>query len=385
MQNGIPEGTALSGRSTALLSPFRTRADLALVPEWIEWLGLALNAEPVRLAAPPHDFAQQTHALSAHGVLPLLYVRLRDDPQWRDLPPDLHASLAGAFQQSAARSFLLDGELVRIGTNQGGLALLKGSAVGRLIYPNPALRPVSDVDLLVRREDVVGVQARLAELGYAGHGLTSHRRLGGVARRYRAEMQLAADVAGCGRLLVELHWALVEAPYYVERMQADDLWNGAVPVAGMPGFLMPRPVVLLAHACAHLSMHHSSDLRLIWLVDVDRLARLPGLDWNEVLGAAERWKLGFALHITLTTAGRWLGTPIPGFVTTGLAELSRDPIAVSSWGLGDDTRGRALRRAVRSLTALGPIDGTRYAAWLALRMLLRPLELALLRRTSGQP
>lgn len=368
----------------ALLSPFRTRDELMLAPDWCDWLGSALRAGPVSLPPPPQDFTQQAHVLSGHGILPLLYVRLRDDYLWRTLSQEMRASLSDAFQQSAARSFLLESELIRIGNAPGSLALLKGSAVGRLIYPNPALRPVSDIDLLVRREAVEAVQSHLADLGYVGQGLTAHRRLGALARRYRAEMPLVADVPGCGRLLVELHWALVEAPYYVERMQPDELWAGASLAPGLPAFLMPRPVLLLAHACAHLSMHHSSDVRLIWLVDVDRLARLPDLDWHEVLDAADRWKLGFALHITLIVTRRWLGTPVPDTVTARLAELAQDPIAASSWGLGDESQGRAVRRAVRSLAALGPADGMQYAAWLALRTALRPLEIAMRRRTAGQ-
>ncbi len=368
----------------ALLSPFRTRENLTLAPEWYDWLAPALRAEPVRLPQPPQDFAGQTHRLSGHGILPLLYVRLRDDPLWRTLSQEIRASLADAFQQSAARSFLLDTELVRIANPRGSLALLKGSAVGRLIYPNPALRPVSDIDLLVRREAVDAVQSHLVDLGYVGQGITAHRRLGALARRYRAEMPLMADVPGCGRLLVELHWALVEAPYYVDRMQPDDLWAGASPAPGLPGFLMPRPVLLLAHACAHLSMHHSSDLRLIWLVDVDRLARLPHLDWDELVDAVARWRLGFALHTTLAVATRWLGTPVPDAVTARLAQLARDPIGASFWGLGDETKGRAVRRAARSLAALGPVRGTKYAAWLVLRAALRPLELLMRQRAARQ-
>lgn len=369
----------------ALLSPFRTRDGLTLAPEWYDWLATALRAEPVRLPQPPQDFGRQAHVLSGHGILPLLYVRLRDDPLWHTLSQEMRVSLADAFQQSAARSFLLDTELVRIANAPHSLALLKGSAVGRLVYPNPALRPVSDIDLLVRREAVDDVQSHLVDLGYVGQGLTAHRRLGALARRYRAEMPLVADVPGCGRLLVELHWALVEAPYYVERMQPDALWVGASPAPGLPGFLMPRPVLLLAHACAHLSMHHSSDLRLIWLVDVDRLARLPYFDWDELIAVAARWRLGFAIHTTLTAAGRWLGTPVPGTVTARLAELAQDPLGASFWGLGDETPGRAIRRAARSLAALGPAGGAKYAAWLVLRLALRPLELLMRLRTAGQP
>ena len=154
-----------------------------------------------------------------------------------------------------------------------------------------------------------------------------------------------------------------------------DLSRHAIPGIGMP---------LLTTGCQDTTLEVESLLELMREQAPHSSARLPDLDWHEVLDAADRWKLGFALHITLLVTRRWLGTPVPDTVTARLAELAQDPIAASSWGLGDESQGRAVRRAVRSLAALGPADGVHYAAWLALRTALRPLEIAMRRRTAGQ-
>jgi hypothetical protein len=347
---------------------------------WIAWLGQALCGVSAPLSAPPDGFVAAHRILSSHGILPLLYIRLRDDPCWVSLSDEMRSALAGAFRSSAARSFLLEEELARISTAYPGLALLKGSALGRTVYGNAAVRPVSDLDLLALREEASTIQACWLPLGYAASGLAANGRIGRWVRRYRAELPFTTELPGCGRLLVELHWTLVEVPYYVDRIAAADLWRDASPAPGLPNLLVPRPAVLLAHACTHLAMHHSHDLRLIWLVDIDRLVRSDTLDWDEVIRIAEVWKIGFAIHTCLMTAFRWLGTPTPPGALDALAQLATDRISRRSWGLGDETAGRSWRKAMGSLATMRPDQALRYLMWLGMRAVLRPAEWLLLAR-----
>jgi hypothetical protein len=360
-------------------APYAMRAELALPAEWAAWVSAVVaGQQPAAPVAPP--FSRVEASLARHGVLPVLYDRLRADASWHALAPEIRAALASAFQTSAARTFLLDGELARIAAAAPGLTLLKGSALGRTVYNNPALRPVSDLDLLVERERAGEVQRRLEGIGYRGLGLTAHPRVGRLARRYRCELPLVGPVAGLGSLLVELHWSLAELPYYVDLIPAAALQAGASRLPELPDFAVPRPAVSLAVAAGHLALHHSRDLRLIWLVDFDCLARSGRVDWDDLLGLAERWKLGLALHAGLKVVRDWLGTPVEPSVLAELARLAGDPIAVRAWGLGDAAPGRARRRAAASFRMLPAAAAIRYAGWLALRSALRPLERAGARR-----
>ncbi len=270
----------------------------------------------------------------------------------------------------------------RCATAAGGLTLLKGAAVGHTVYPNPALRPVSDLDLLTPREQVGRVQSRLEAIGYRGVGLTAHRRLGGLARRYRAELPLVGYVPGLGHLLVELHWSLAEIPYYIDLVTPAALAEDAKPLHALPGCSAPRPSVLLAYAAGHLALHHSRDLRLIWLVDLDYLVRSGRVDWDDLLRIAEAWKLGLALHAGLAAVAGWLRTPVDPAIMAELGRLAQDPVGVRLWGLGDEAPDRAWRRAAASLSTLPPASALRYAGWLALRGALRPIEHA---ASAGAP
>jgi hypothetical protein len=136
--------------------------------------------------------------------------------------------------------------------------------------------------------------------------------------------------------------------------------------------------VLLAYAAGHLALHHSRDLRLIWLVDLDRLVRSGRVDWSDLVGLAEAWKLGLALHAGLEASARWLETPVDQAAMTQLGRLSSDPVGVRSWGLGDEANDRAWRRARAATSALSPGGALRYVSWLAMRAALRPLETRML-------
>ena len=287
-------------------SQFALRSDAELPPVWLRWLGAALRADagPAELAPPPGALTTTlVSALATHGLAPLLYLQVRDRAGAQGWSPAVLAALAGTFQTNAVRSYLMDAELTRLAGALAAcgvpVALLKGAATGRTVYGSPAARLVNDLDLLIPADNVEEARAAVALLGYVAHGPLGSGRFGRWQRRYRCELQMVcADPARRG-LLVELHWSLVELPYYVERIPMSEVWATTRPAERLPGAVMPDPATLLLHSCAHVALHHSRTLRLIWLVDVDRLARSAALDWDALTERSERWGLGLAAKATL--------------------------------------------------------------------------------------
>ena len=362
------------------LTPFVLRPEAELAPAWLRWLGDTLrDADGVTGLAPlPGDPAAVLPALTTHGLTPLLYLHLRDRmgaPEW---PPAVRAALAEAFQANAVRSYLMAEELARITAAlaaQGTpVVLLKGAATGRTVYGSPAARLVNDLDLLVPAAEVEAARTAVAALGYTAHGPLGSGRLGRWQRRYRCELQMVCVNPDRRGLLVELHWSLVELPYYVERIPMREVWATTRPAAGLPGASIPDAATLLLHSCADVALHHSRALRLIWLVDVDRLARSEALDWDALIERSERWGLGLAAETTLKTTAAWLGTPVPAEVLARLAQQAADPALRAMWGLGDEVPGGARRRARATWAAFSGRQRLRYGAWLALRTLARPFE-----------
>ncbi len=362
-------------------APFELRPGAEVSPGWLCWLGHALRPDSRALAPPPDDALAVLPALDAHGLLPLLYLRLRDSlprPEPVEEPSPVLQALAEGFQANALRSYLMELELARITAGLAAkavpVALLKGAATGRMVYDSFAARPVNDLDLLVPAARVTDGRDALAALGYRPHGPLGDGQFGRWQRRYRAELQMVCGLPDRQGLLVEFHWSLVELPYFIDRIPMQDVWATAGPCASLPGASLLDPASLLLHTCAHVASHHSRDLRLIWLVDVDRLARWQALDWESVLERAGRWGLGLAAHAVIEAASRWLGTPLPPDIMVRLAEMAGDPVSQAMWGLGDERPGRARRRARATWGAFTTRQRLRYGAWLLLRALARPFE-----------
>jgi hypothetical protein len=306
--------------------------------------------------------------LAAHDVAPFLYCHVRSTAQWAALSGAVQNAWRQAFQTHSVRSYLMENELRQIvaALRAAGVPviLLKGAALGRLVYGSPAERPVNDLDLLVPAEAIDAARDALIERDYLPQGLFW---LGHWQRRYRAELPMVCQAADRRRLLVELHWSLLELPYYIERIPMADIWSLAQVAPGIPDAFVPDSTTLLLHSCAHQMMHHNQERRLLWLLDVDRLVRLGDLDWDAVLDRAPRWGLVLTLKMMLDEAMRLLETPVPPAVQAALARCATEPVERAMWGVGDNRPGRAWRRVQATVAAFDSRQRLAYLGWLALR------------------
>ncbi len=319
--------------------------------------------------------------LQAERLPPFVYARVRRSPVWRTLPPTVQRALSDDFQAHSIHTFALETELGQVAATLHGcgvpVLLLKGAALGRSVYASPAERPRSDLDLLIPAENLARAGQALAQQGYQAHLLRVWPRW---QARYRSQQRLLRPDSLGGWFVVELHWALFELPYYIDRIPAQEIWQGATEASDLPGALLPDLATLLLHSCAHLALHHSQDMRLLWLLDVDRLLRRDDLDWDAVLARAGRWHLRLALRRVVQQTQASLGTPVAATVQAALNRLAPAPVEQAMWGLGDDLPGRRWRRIQASWAALTGRQRGRYAGWLALSALAATAEKLLSKR-----
>ena len=126
----------------------------------------------------------------AHGLVPLLYAHLQ--AAGVTLPPHAKQQLQGYYVQHAhatrVRAQVLADILERFKAAEIDVLVLKGAAIAHLIYPQPVLRPMRDIDILVRAADVYRAYALLPEIGFmpplgAHHGLgPDHHHLTAIKR-----------------------------------------------------------------------------------------------------------------------------------------------------------------------------------------------------------
>ena len=97
--------------------------------------------------------------------------------------------------------------------------LLKGSALAHLVYDTPLLRPMRDVDLLVRKRDVPRAHAALQRGGFTPSGIA-------VAPDYHHLQAMSATVDGA-TVTVDLHHALLRATPLLKSICYEDVEDRA--------------------------------------------------------------------------------------------------------------------------------------------------------------
>ena len=252
---------------------------------------------------------------TAHGLGPLLWRALRMAGCRDGVGPGA-AQLASEAALCRHRDLLVLPNAVATAVRpllDAGLepVVFKGPAVA-CRYPEPGLRPMGDIDLILPPELH---QLGLAALQQAGWTIVR------PADQRRYETVLAhQDVPG---LYAELHRELDVWYHRPNRLRAQTLWRRRIAIncLGTPAFgLRPEDEVVALAAHAGKPYHYFS--RLIWSVDlavVDEAARAGGreLDWDLVLGLADAWRCRTVVAVALLHAAR-LGVAVPPELT-GLA------------------------------------------------------------------
>jgi hypothetical protein len=205
---------------------------------------------------------------------------------------------------------------------------LKGPALAEMLYTDPSLRPFTDLDVLVRRDDLPATLQILAARGY---------RPGPDDRPFA--YSLAESGAVCltpasesGEFPLDVHWQLLDPPGLARApaIDATEVWNRMITIDGLGRrVLAPCPEDLLIYLAAHLALHHPlSGLR--WQLDLALLIRSHGsaLDWDAVLERARRWRLAGALSFALTGVRDHFGMDIPPPIRDALRPRGLRPFVV---------------------------------------------------------
>ncbi len=265
-----------------------------------------------------------------HGLVGLLDVSDVVDP----------AELSAIQARLAARGAVMRrhlGRLVeRLGEAGVKVAVVKGPDLADRVYPDPAMRYFTDLDLVVPPSDLDRaldvIDADPACVGIPPKGPQADKR--DIVFR---------DPTGV-RFTVDLHWDLFS--YTQLRGRAAGTMEAAWERAEAPDPARPHlgwrlaDETVAAFLCTHALLDHR--FRLVLFRDLAEVAR-RGLAWDELVAVARRAGLAGFAHLAWTVAAA-LGAPVPESALAGLA-----------------TGGLALRIACRLLprTDLVRFDGRR--------------------------
>jgi hypothetical protein len=183
--------------------------------------------------------------------------------------------------------------------------VLKGAALGELVYDDAALRHSHAIDLLVGEGDLGRAAGALRSSGFRPSGTGP------------SPPGLPVVVEHHSGLPIWLHARLFRGGYY--RSRSDEVWarSETRAIGGLPARVL-SPVDNLLHVCGDAAGSRSPD-SLLWVCDAwSLLQRTRDLDWGLLLEIAADSRIVLPLTVVLGYLATELEGPVPGSVLARL-------------------------------------------------------------------
>ncbi len=266
------------------------------------------------------------HLATRMRLLPVLCYRLQMRGLFTQLPPDMRKRLKQACRHNAARNLDIYRELQAImalfQVQHIPVIVLKGAYLAEIVYDNIAVRPMTDLDLLVPVEHIHAASAALTTLGHPSPPAN-------IVEDYLQNwLELPSSQHPDRGIAVELHWTLIP-PGHNYSITPDELWarRDATRLAGCEVAVLCAEDLLL-HLCGHLSYQHNfSSNVLLSCCDIAAVIEHTAmqLDWDAVIERANRWHWVRGVYLALLIARDWLGAAVPAGVLQALQPEAFDP------------------------------------------------------------
>jgi hypothetical protein len=284
---------------------------------WLTWLGdpqapKETPTAPISVAA----FAELVEACARHGVLPMATRHLK-----RLAEAGEGSRLIGAPDESSARAVLdraiadasdrlasivgfaellraVQGDVLQAFRAKGiDSMVLKGSTFADRLYPDPALRPFTDIDVIVPKAQLPGAREALKQAGLRLGGTNTEKHAGEYAEEKWVHPLL-------GQSPIELHWDLVSSPKVQRAISVT--YEVLAPLTDTEGKQSSHALLLVS--AVHGTAGHGFE-RFQHVIDVAQAARGAAgpIDAAKFLRDIPAGGLRLAVQAALLTAARTLG------------------------------------------------------------------------------
>jgi hypothetical protein len=272
----------------------------------------SLSLEQVR-ALSAADWAQIFEWGQEHRFLPYLHHSLKKARLLELVPPELTDRLLSLRQGMALRALAAKGDMIRVHQTleDAGIAhvFLKGAYLAEFAYPEPGLRPLRDIDVLVERHEAIAAFDRLQAVGFA----RDPHYPGHIEAYLEGSKHLPRLIAPDGGTAVELHLQLTESTRYSDECRT--LRARAVLARAQPSRValhdirFPTPEDMLVHLCVHAVYEHQFNIGPLILPDLRWLLATHSINWKTVWADAAEQNVtrGVALMLQLLRQ-QWPGS-----------------------------------------------------------------------------
>jgi len=240
-----------------------------------------------------------------HGIIPLLYRRLKKREIAKLVPPEELLEFQSLFQENIVRNIRMTQHLFSIIDllADSGIETMpfKGPVLAVQVYGDLSMRSFSDLDILIHADDLSRAYRVLTDHGYF---LDDPDRIG-VERRLALFDQ--KDLCfSFKKDILEVHWKIIEKMYAVP-LDMNHFWDRSLNISindKKVRTLSPEDVIIIL--CFHGLKHSWQNLN--GLADlIYAISDSPELRWHDIFVRAENMGLKRILLIGLFLAHKYGG------------------------------------------------------------------------------
>jgi len=245
-------------------------------------------------------------AMAAHHWLgPILFNTLKPYYNDIDIPPYYQEQLRRIYLNAAARNVRLYNQLEevvkKLGNNGISVILLKGSHLAKYVYGNISLRPMGDIDLMVKQGDLEKAHNFFLQDGYSS-------------------MEEPWNYQKNNGIPVEIHTHIKRLPHE-ERVNIKDLWARADRFAlGREEVFTLCPEDLILHLSLHSCIEHDLNNGLKTCFDIAHTANFyeRRLNWEQLWNRAEDWGIENTVYLMMALTEKLLALPMPDYINNSM-------------------------------------------------------------------
>jgi hypothetical protein len=266
------------------------------------------------------------------NVAPMLYPMVKNRsnlPTLLRVPDDIFRAIQAAYIKTCMINQTCFSELAKIVTAFAAedidVLLLKGGHLAPFIYGDIGVRWMSDIDILIKRENFNKAHNQLSEMGYQYPDMVlavwddfgRRTELGdkeAVIKWYKTDHMHLNYFSPDGIQNLELHWGIarIASPFAID---VQGLWDRASrrDLNGTSVWVL-SPEDLILHLCLHDAYYHH--LKLFGLRPCCDIAAVvhrfsEGIDWHQVQERAKAWGVEKYLYLMLCLSRQLLQTEMP--------------------------------------------------------------------------
>jgi hypothetical protein len=245
-----------------------------------------------------------------NGVGPIIYGNFSENNFSANIPFGIFSKLKHSYYRSLSRNMILYNHfknVIKAITSAGvDVIALKGIYLAESVYKDIGLRQMSDIDIMVRKEDAEKCRKILMNCGYADTVLYKAQFIKKLIVVKHLPPLVIDGVS------VELH-TQVHLDYPEMAVEIDDYWNRSIKVqiAGINVNVLSHED-LLQHLCLHLDEHFDDGKpQLYSLMDIATITNTFLIDWNLLIFTCKKYNCSNRVFRQLFLAHKYFSANIP--------------------------------------------------------------------------